>query len=596
MSLTTEQMALLQTKLADDYVNHLPPLANQSESVAKQQTKNLSRAFAAFALANICEIDNATASASIVDDFDDFGIDGIFYKADSQTLYLIQAKLKAGAMFSQDEALKFCNGVKKVVAQDFSDFNQHVITRQQEIEDAVSNCEKIELIVAHTGSGIGVHALAAINELLSDENHGEERFQQALIDYDSARTITDLRQTAANPRIDARLVLQSWSSITEPKKTYFGAVPLKVLAELHKNYGKALYDKNIRNFLGHTTEVSKSIQQTLSVTPEDFFYLNNGVTALCQSIMPKDNKKSGKTLQVRGLSIINGAQTVSSAARYIKDNPNNDISNAVVLLTLIESDDAAGFSKKVTKSRNHQNPVLMANFAALDNRQEHLRCEAALLGISYSYKAEGPDGVNDPNAIRIDEAAYALALAQRDPRFAVWFKKEPKQLFDTEQYPYKQLFTDALQGCHLINAVKVYRYLDKRILDEVRHNTYTERLAYKHGCYGIIFVMMKSLRNAIFSHLLIDGEKLTTALGASFDDLRQIHWDHVKNSYHGPLAIFRNQTHALPLMSGVMAKHYGLNDDPALKPLLAKFVIDQQYPVALFDYLAQKAPQIGGLS
>ena len=149
----------------------------------------------------------------------------------------------------------------------------------------------------------------------------------------------------------------------------------------------------------------------------------------------------------------NGAQTIASSAQFVLGNPKHDISSARVLITLIKVDGDSDFGKAITRARNHQNPVQLANFAALDDEQERLRRDLALLGIHYAYKAEGPDGTHDPNRIRIDEAAHALALMQPDPRFAVWLKKEPAQLLDTERDPYKAMFTSKLTAFQLANAL-----------------------------------------------------------------------------------------------------------------------------------------------
>ena len=57
----------------------------------------------------------------MVDDFDDYGIDAIYYQAASETLYLFQGKLKASEELSQDEALSFCQGARKIIKQDLRD-------------------------------------------------------------------------------------------------------------------------------------------------------------------------------------------------------------------------------------------------------------------------------------------------------------------------------------------------------------------------------------------------------------------------------------------------------------------------------------------
>lgn len=592
-------MTLLETNLGANYVAHLPPLEDQRKPADQQAKKNLSRAFSAFALRKLCEISAIDAAAAVVDDFDDFGIDAIYYLGSSETLFLVQGKLKESATFTQDEANAFCQGVRKLIKQDFSGFNGHVVKRQAEIDGALEACSHIQLVIAHTGSGISNHAETAINDLLTDDDHGEERLKKSAIDYGSDRVAADLQQGQAYPRVNASLTLHDWSSSTKPRKTYSGLVNINDLVALHQKHGKALYAKNIRTFLGQTTEVNRSIRDTLATKPADFMYLNNGVTALCEQIEPKSGTRSEKKFKITGLSVINGAQTVASSAGYAKEHKGADNSAAYVMVTLIKADADDAFGKAVTRARNHQNPVLLANFAALDDEQERLRRELAYLDIHYAYKAEGPDNTQDPKRIRIDEAAQALALLQPDPRYVVWLKKEPAQLLDTESIAYKNLFRAELTGIELANAVRALRYVQSRMLTEATVATGPERLTYKHGAYALGFVLAKRIAQAITGAALIDEAKLRAELGAAFDAVRQTLWTTAepKTALKGPLAIFRNQTDAVPLLRDMMIADYGLATDPAIAPLQAKITPGEQYPQkALFDFLSAKAPQIGNLT
>ncbi len=276
---------------------------------------------------------------------------------------------------------------------------------EAEIEGALEACSHIELVIAHTGAGVSNHAETAIKDLLSDEDHGEERLNKAVIDYGSARVAADLQAGKAYARVDASLTLHDWASSMAPRKSYFGFAKVSELVGLNEKHGKALYAKNIRVFLGQTTEVNRAIRDTLATKPADFMYLNNGVTALCEQIDPKGGTRAAKKFKVIGLSVINGAQSIASSARYIEENKGADISAARVMVTLIKSDADDNFGKAVTRARNHQNPVLLANFAALDDQQERLRRELAYFDIDYAYKAEGPDNARDPRRMRIDEAA-----------------------------------------------------------------------------------------------------------------------------------------------------------------------------------------------
>lgn len=596
--LSADYMALLETALGKDFVSHLPPLQDLTKPADQQAKKNLSRAFSAFALHKLCEISPADAAAAVVDDFDDFGIDAVYYQGSSETLFLVQGKLKASETFSQNEANAFCQGARRLIKQDFTGFNAHVTKRKQEIEGALEACSHIQLVVAHTGAGISNHAETAINDLLSDD-HGEERLNKTVIDYGSARVAVDLQAGQAYPRVDAILTLHDWSSSMAPRKSYFGLVKVSDLVGLHEKHGKALYAKNIRVFLGQTTEVNRAIRDTLATKPVDFLYLNNGVTALCEQIDPKNGTRAEKKFKVTGLSVINGAQTVASSARYAEENKGADISAAAVMVTLIKSDSDDAFGKAVTRARNHQNPVLLANFAALDDQQERLRRELAYLDIHYAYKAEGPDNALDPKRIRIDEAAQALALLQPDPRYVVWLKKEPAQLLDTESAAYQNVFRAGLTGIELANAVRALRYVQSRMLVEAVVANGAERLTYKHGAYALGFILVKRIRQAIAGTALIDEAKLKAELGAPFDAARQTLWGAVqpKTALKGPLALFRNQTDAVPLLRDAMIAYYGLGADPAITPLRAKVVPTDPYPQkALFDFLSAKAPQVGNIT
>lgn len=93
-ALEPQYMAILKQVLAERFVPFLPPLLDTTKPIAEQQVKQISRAFSAFALHKLLDITPQAAAASVVDDFNDKGIDAIHYDEQSETLYLLQAKLK----------------------------------------------------------------------------------------------------------------------------------------------------------------------------------------------------------------------------------------------------------------------------------------------------------------------------------------------------------------------------------------------------------------------------------------------------------------------------------------------------------------------
>ena len=91
-NLDDHYLEMLKTHLKAEFVPVIPPLLDQSRSQDEQALKNLSRSFSAFAIHHIAQAEKATAGQAVVDDFDDYGIDAIYYQASSETLYLIQSK------------------------------------------------------------------------------------------------------------------------------------------------------------------------------------------------------------------------------------------------------------------------------------------------------------------------------------------------------------------------------------------------------------------------------------------------------------------------------------------------------------------------
>ncbi|MFN4342856.1 MAG: AIPR family protein [Azonexus sp.] len=595
-ALEPQYMAILKKVLAERFVPSLPPLLDTSKPAAEQQAKQLSRAFSAFALHKLLDITPQAAAVSVVDDFNDKGIDAIHYDTPSETLYLLQTKLKESEQFKQEDALPFCEGVRLLLRQEFAAFNANVQKRQAEIESALDTCSHIKLVVPYTGDGVSKTASDALQALLDDEDLDEERLHKQVLYYTGSEITRDLLAEQAYKPVHVDIGLQKHEKVETPRATYYGVARLADLVALHEAHGRALYERNIRYFLGSSkSAVNKAIKATLHDAPQDFFYLNNGVTAVCDLIEPKATKNGVKKFKVRGLSIINGAQTVASAAEFVRQHPNKPIDDAKVMLTLIKAPADGPFGKRVTKARNHQNPVQTANFASLDENQERLRQEIAHLGFDYHYRPEA--AAIGAKAITLDEALKALASQQNDPRYTAWLKSEPARLADPDAAEYQALFAAALTGTALVNAVLCHRAIRTLVVgyEQSAAARSQERLIYRHAIHVITAVMMKRLRQRIHAATVIDPATLPALISQPLDELRQQTFDlgRQRLTLQGPLAYFRNQAHVVAFLADLMETHFGLAADPAIAPLRNIQNAADAYPrKRLLDYLSSKAPQL----
>lgn len=588
-----QHFALLEKALEADYVPHLPPLLDQTKPAEEQRRKNLSRALSAFALSSICKVPVTESVQAVIDDFEDSGIDAVYLHAETNTLYLVQSKLKATSQFKQEDALSFCQGIRRLVSQDLDGFNAHLQARRTEIEDAITDCAHIRLVVAHTGEGLSVHAKDAISELLKADDIDEERFDSDFDNFDQARAIEALQGARAIEKINTVLALQHYRKFEHPRLTYFGIVTVDDLVALHRLHGSALYDRNIRLFLGTRTPINQAIRSTLANSPEQFVHLNNGVTVLAGEIAFKGSRNEKTKLSLRHISVVNGAQTIATSARFKEESATHDISAAKVFLTIIKANPSSTLGKEITRARNHQNPVEQADFAALDDLQEVLRREIAVLGFHYAYKAAAFEGPSDPHRIYISEAAQALALLHSNVRFPSALKKSQVDFLDMTGTSYPEIFQRTLTGLTVINAVLVNRYIQRRFATEARQAHGFARLVSAHGNLAAAWILMKRLKDAIIGTKILETRKLETELSRPLDELRQILEDEARKLQPlGPLAIFRNLGTSIDVLREASIRAYELSNDAGVVHKRAQ----QRSAQDLFDYVLSKAPQIGNLA
>lgn len=593
---------ILKSKLEADFVPLLPELINKERPKADQDKKQLSRAFSGFVLHKMLNLGIADAAQSVVDDFDDNGLDAIHYEATSKTLYLVQTKFRERDQFDEVDAIRFRSGADLLLGQRYDRFNANVQSRKAELDDAFDEAERIQLVVAYIGTGFSAHANAALKELTENVDHHEVqagRLQPDIAEYGPEKVQADLLAEQSVGVVNDSLRLSKWQHLGGYRDTHIGVALVSDLVALHQTHKKALYERNIRYFLGtRESNVNMSIQDTLRTAPDEFFYLNNGVTALADQVESTKGTKADKRLRLRGLSVINGAQTISSAAEFVAQNPGCDISNAKVLVTIIKADSEGKFGRSVTRARNHQNPVSTGNFASLDPRQEELRRELAYLGYSYHYRPEATprNAEASTSIITIEQAMKALALFEVDSRYPYWLKNEISRFQNAESPEYQALFTPTLTGAQLVNKVKFFRFVRDVLASNAAATRGAEGLFYKHGAFVVAAVLAKRCRTRVSEADVLQQPQLNALLSAPLDQCRQACWDKARplvGQGRSVLSYFQNQGSTVRLLDGCMSAIYGLEQAETYQAV--KQVADRRetFPQErVFRYLATQAPQI----
>jgi hypothetical protein len=169
--------------------------------------------------------------------------------------------------------------------------------------------------------------------------------------------------------------------------------------ELFEKYGYSLFIENVRNPI-KKSEINKRIRQTLQKNPAYFWYYNNGVTAITETL-PSISKQS-EEFTIKGLQIINGAQTVHaiySVFSEIGPKERERLDEDVLILFRLYKSGGEDFDRNVTKYTNAQNPMDDRDFWANDPIQIRLQNES--FNTKYWYEKRKDEFVETPEGISV---------------------------------------------------------------------------------------------------------------------------------------------------------------------------------------------------
>lgn len=496
------QLRQIRNLVTQTYLPYVDVSDYTGKSAADLESAQLTRGLAAFALASESDIDPEVACNSLVDGYDDNGLDAIYYSPSEKILYLCQSKWSHDGTGSIDVsgASKFTRGVIDLLNLDFDRFNDKVKRRSTEIDSAVNNAQKIVLIITYSGSdSLALHPQRVIDDCLNELNDTGEVATLTIVKQDDLYRV--VAQGGRGEPVNISVQLFEWGQTRTPFQAFYGQVAASDVALWGAAYKQRIFSRNIRAFLGKSTAVNEGIADTIRNAPGHFWYLNNGVTVLCGTVRRRPvggASRDAGTFDCTDVSIVNGAQTVGVLTELAASN-GDQLAAARVPIRLISLEDCpAGFSMDVTRATNTQNRVDSRNFVALDLEQERIRTELLVDGVEYEYR----QGDNEPNGsarFGLVDATVALACAHGNSDLAVQAKREISKLWeDITKTPYKALFNTGLTGLRLWHLVSLQRTIDNVLEVEKATLTNSKRKATAtHGNRLIAHLVFQKLGTSI---------------------------------------------------------------------------------------------------
>lgn len=449
--------------LSNRVKNHIESIVKEHlylEDVNLDDSKVLSRGLVAICLAGLAGMTYDQVAKYIVDGTKDNGVDGVLYDNLRNKLYFVQAKWsgKGTSTIETGDLHKFITGAYDLLNEDWSKFNNRVKNISKEISDGIRNDPEIVLVAAYNSDNpVSTECQEIIKEFL-EENNSDSQDVVSFRVFDLKRLLRTIKTVKSGAKSDVEINLLQWGEQKEPYYAIYGKVSCADVAEWHAAHEDLLFSENIRNSLSES-DINAQIEAALLRNPAEFWYLNNGITAIADDVARKPiglgDQKESAYWKVGNLKIVNGAQTTGSIAKAYLKNP-RAVKKAYVQVKVISLEHAPiDIANRITTATNTQNRVEAKDFLALDPRQDGIAESMKKLGIQYCFR-RGERVVDPSRGLDVQELAMAMAVSSESMASVTIAKRNAGSLTDPNAF-YQKLFDKPIEASAGWELVKNWR-------------------------------------------------------------------------------------------------------------------------------------------
>lgn len=310
--------------------------------------------FIAWYLRNIFNLDEYETKDCITDGAGDKQIDAVYINNQNSTIYIIQGKFYEKENIDSEPLREVLSSWIQIqnLEELQNNANEKLKVKITEMASALEDDYSIcfELITTSELTDSAKKDLEIFQKNISEN----DRFNANLIvvDNEILKTRYDEALNMNRPYINHNFSVESnkyMEMYIGNKKAVIAAIPLKECIKIPGIKDGSLFRKNVRQSLGMDNKVNKGIAHTLKNDPEKFFFLHNGITAICSSI----NIDNG-IISVKELNVVNGCQslnTIFNCSQSIRD-----AANAYIMFRFYEINDSE-YADDISTSTNSQSTV-----------------------------------------------------------------------------------------------------------------------------------------------------------------------------------------------------------------------------------------------
>lgn len=488
-------------------------------------TKFANNAIGLFALAlrfGIDDLDSAGA-ASVVDGGGDKKNDLIFIDEEINTAVVIQAYVSKSrkTIAPANKASDLNTAVTWLIGMPESNLPDQIRSQAIRLRQGIESGTITKLYVWY------VHNCSESKNVEEELNAVKHTLSATLGTHHAGKTVTTFVQEVGNS------TLTSWYEETQSPivvndifdfdckegfetqgkqwKSFVTVLPAHRLHTAYKDFGVKLFSANIRDYLGaraSQSNINNGIKHTLEICPENFWVFNNGLTVLTHKFK-FDRAKSN--LQVKGLAIVNGAQT-TGAIGSLEQAPDNSAEVPVRFVSVTGGN--RDLIHEIVRYNNSQNQVTAADFRSTDSVQRRLRDEVSRIKDA-EYEGGRRGGLGNaikrrPRLLPSFTVGQSLASFHGQPNIAYNKKSE---IWNNDAI-YVEFFNEKTTGPHLVfvySLLKAIEHEKTHLFDKSRMEAALTKLEKQR-------LEFYRLPAAVFVYVNAISTSLETILGRPITD------------------------------------------------------------------------------
>ena len=463
----------------ESYYNQIKESLNEIKEI--NEYENLSKAFIHWYLKNHLFMDGQEIGECIIDGSGDNGIDAIILNEEEKELTVMQFKFPATSKgineeISQGDILKTINGFNILINKSSTSESN---SQFKEYKNKISDIDIFKFNIQFISFNKGIEATAN-KELIDNfaKNFKKDFGSELNMKVHEKSTISNIyekinRKNNLEINLSYKQLTSAYDIESMNIKSYVGLVNSKDLILSIEDYIETIFDENIRLYEGKTT-VNNSIKSTASDPKESemFYFYNNGITIICDKASNSPNKLS---VSLKGVSIVNGCQTVTSIYELYKKSK---LQSGVDILTRIIEISDYNERMKITEFLNSQNPIkdsyFIANHTIIRDLQKVLEDKGYYLERQvneFEYKKMyGARDINDLTPIKLENVIQYYVGYWLD-EYAALAKRGKSLLFD------KNKIDEILMEINADRVIEAYNMYNKisKIITSYRRTRRNEK-------------------------------------------------------------------------------------------------------------------------